>query len=87
MGFKRDVAGGCLKTGRMTKAAFHEGEYAGLLIRDGGGFVLQSDDGTRYRLELLRTPIDAVEKRVIVTGLLIGDDQIEAEGVRLADGS
>lgn len=71
----------------MTKETFHEGEYAGLLVRDDGGFVLQSDDGQRYRLELLRTPIDEVEKRVIVTGLLIGDDQIEAEGVRLADGS
>ncbi|WP_108811682.1 DUF5818 domain-containing protein [Sphingorhabdus sp. Alg231-15] len=65
----------------------NDSEYAGLLVRDGAGFVLQSDDGRRYRLELLRTPIDEVEKRVIVTGLLIGDDQIEAEGVRLADGS
>ena len=65
----------------------NDSEYAGLLVRDGSGFVLQSDDGRRYRLELLRTPIDEVEKRVIITGLLIGDDQIEAEGVRLADGS
>ncbi len=64
-----------------------DSEYAGLLVRDGTGFVLQSDDGQRYRLELLRTPIDEVEKRVIVTGTLIGSDQIEAEGVRLADGS
>ncbi len=64
-----------------------DSEYAGLLVRDGAGFVLQSDNGQRYRLELLRTPIDEVEKRVIVTGMLIGDDQIEADGVRLADGS
>lgn len=63
-----------------------DAEYAGLLVRDGTGFVLQSDDGRRYRLELLRTPIDEVEKQVIVTGRLIHDDQIEAEGVRLADG-
>lgn len=63
-----------------------DSEYAGLLVRDGTGFVLQSDDGHRYRLELLRTPIDEVEKQVIVTGRLIHDDQIEAEGVRLADG-
>ncbi|GAA0475790.1 hypothetical protein GCM10009096_16880 [Parasphingorhabdus litoris] len=69
------------------KESANDSEYAGLLVRDGTGFVLQSDDGRRYRLELLRTPIDEVEKRVIVTGLLIGDDQIEAEGVRLADGS
>lgn len=64
-----------------------DAEYSGLLVRDDGGFALQSDDGQRYRLELLRTPIDEVEKRVIVTGRLIYDDQIEAEGVRLADGS
>ncbi|WP_310737205.1 DUF5818 domain-containing protein [Parasphingorhabdus cellanae] len=63
-----------------------DAEYSGLLVRDDGGFALQSDDGRRYRLELLRTPIDEVEKRVIVTGRLIYDDQIEAEGVRLADG-
>lgn len=64
-----------------------DSEYAGLLVRDGAGFVLQSDNGQRYRLELLRTPIDEVEKRVIVTGQLTSGDQIEAEGVRLADGS
>jgi len=64
----------------------NDSEYAGLLVRDHGGFVLQADDGLRYRLELLRTPIDEVEKRVIVTGQLIGNDHIEAEGVRLADG-
>ena len=38
-------------------------EYAGLLQRDATGFLLQCDDGNRYRLELLRTPIDEVEKR------------------------
>ncbi|MEW4468500.1 DUF5818 domain-containing protein [Parasphingorhabdus sp. JC815] len=61
--------------------------FSGLLVRDAGGFVLQADGGQRYRLTLLRTPIDEVEKRVIVTGTLIGDDQIEAEGVRLVDDS
>lgn len=62
-------------------------EYTGLLIRDAGGFVLQADDGPRYRLILLRTPIDEVEKRVVVTGVLTGENQIEAEGVRLASES
>lgn len=71
----------------MMNEHLEDAEFSGLLIRDDGGFVLQCDDGRRYRLELLRTPIDEVEKRVIVTGLLVGDDQIEAEGVRLADGS
>ena len=63
-----------------------EQEFSGLLVRDAGGFVLQCDDGNSYRLELLRTPVDAVEKRVVVTGLQVGDAAIEADGVRLADG-
>ncbi|MEL6874858.1 MAG: DUF5818 domain-containing protein [Pseudomonadota bacterium] len=61
-----------------------EAEYAGLLVRDAGGFVLQADDGNSYRLELLRTPVDAVEKRVVVTGNLVGELAIEADAVRLA---
>lgn len=71
----------------MMNEHLENAEFSGLLVRDDGGFVLQSDGGQRYRLELLRTPIDEVEKRVIVTGQLIGNDRIEAEGVRLADGS
>jgi len=59
-------------------------EYAGLLQRDATGFLLQCDDGNRYRLELLRTPIDAVEKRVVVTGRVTSNALLEAEGVRLA---
>ncbi|MEP3225210.1 MAG: DUF5818 domain-containing protein [Parasphingorhabdus sp.] len=61
-------------------------QFSGLLVRDDSGFVLQADNGHNYRLEMIRTPIDAVEKRVIVTGLLSGPDLIEAEAVRLADG-
>ena len=61
-----------------------ESEFSGMLQRDAGGFMLHSDDGTIYRLELLRTPIDEVEKRVVVTGELIEKDRIEATGVRLA---
>ena len=59
-------------------------EYAGLLRRDATGFFLQCDDGERYRLELLRTPIDEVEKRVVVTGRATGNAMLEADGVRLA---
>lgn len=58
-------------------------EYAGLLQRDAAGFLLQCDDGRRYRLELLRVPIDEVEKRVVVTGRVADDDVLEAEGIRL----
>lgn len=82
MEYQQDVA-----RRNMTEKTVIPLEYTGLLVRDGAGFLLQADDGERYRLELLRTPIDEVEKRVIVTGQLIGDQQIEADGVRLADGS
>lgn len=56
-------------------------EETGMLIRDGGGFALKRDNGGRYRLELHRTPVDHVEKRVRVTGVLIGDDLVNVEGV------
>ncbi|WP_373491083.1 DUF5818 domain-containing protein [Parasphingorhabdus sp.] len=59
-------------------------EYSGLLQRDAAGFLLQSEDGRRYRLELLRTPIDEVEKRVVVTGRVRDGRVLEADGVRLA---
>ncbi len=59
-------------------------EYAGLLQRDATGFFLECDDGEHYRLELLRTPIDEVEKRVVVTGQVADNGLIEADGVRLA---
>lgn len=59
-------------------------EYAGLLQRDAAGFLLQCDDGGRYRLELLRTPIDEVEKRVVVTGRVSNEQVLEVDGVRLA---
>lgn len=55
-----------------------------MLLRDGGGFVLQRDQGGRYRLELHRTPVDLVEKRVRVIGLLTGTDHVEADGVQPA---
>lgn len=70
----------------MPGASVAQNEYAGLLVRKAGGFVLQCDDGRSYRLELLRAPVDAVEKRVIISGALSEDDVIEADGVRLADG-
>ena len=59
-------------------------EYTGLLQRDATGFFLQCDNGERYRLELLRTPIDEIEKRVVVTGQVTSDAVLEADGIRLA---
>ena len=56
-------------------------EETGTLIRDGGAFYLRRDLGGRYQLELHRTPVDLVEKRVRLTGTLIGQDLVSADGV------
>ncbi len=56
-------------------------DETGTLIRDGGAFWLRRDLGGRYRLELHRTPVDAVEKRVRVTGTLTAPDLIDADGI------
>jgi hypothetical protein len=53
----------------------------GTLLRDGGGFILRRDAGGTYRLELSRTPIDHVEKRVCVTGTLIAEGLVNVDGV------
>ncbi|QNE32941.1 hypothetical protein F1C10_14100 [Sphingomonas sp. NBWT7] len=53
----------------------------GTLIRDGGGFFLRRDGGGCYALELHRTPVDLVEKRVRLRGTLVGADRVDVEGV------
>lgn len=53
----------------------------GTLLREGGSFILRRDAGGVYRLELARTPVDHVEKRVCVTGTLIADDVVTVEGI------
>ena len=55
-----------------------------MLLRQDGGFVLKRDRGGYFRLELSRTPVDLVEKRVRVIGVLIGEDHVDAEGVQPA---
>ncbi|ARR52615.1 MULTISPECIES: DUF5818 domain-containing protein [Sphingomonadales] len=59
-------------------------DETGLLRRVGGGFILQRDRGGLYRLDLHRTPVDLVEKRVRVRGVLIGPDHVDADGVQPA---
>ena len=56
-------------------------EEVGTLIRDGGAFYLRRDLGGRYQLELQRTPIDLVEKRVRLRGTLVAPDLVSADGV------
>ena len=53
----------------------------GTLVRDGNAFYLRRDLGGRYQLELHRTPVDLVEKRVRVVGSLVGVDLVSADGV------
>jgi len=56
-------------------------DMTGTLVRDGAGFVLRVARGQVYHLQLHRVPVDHVEKRVRVVGVLAGDRLIEAEGV------
>ncbi len=53
----------------------------GTLIRDGGAFYLRRDLGGRFELELHRTPVDLVEKRVRLVGTIVGPDLVIADGV------
>lgn len=53
----------------------------GTLIRDGSAFYLRRDLGGRYQLELHRTPVDLVEKRVRLVGILVGRDLVNADGL------
>ena len=59
-------------------------DLSGLLLREGGGFILQSDHGTTWRLVLHRVPVDLVAKRVRVIGVQTGEDVIDVEGVQPA---
>ena len=59
-------------------------DETGTLIRDGGGFALKRDLGGRYRLDLHRVPVDRIEKRVRVTGVLVADDLVDVFGVAAA---
>ena len=59
-------------------------DESGTLIREGGAFYLRRDLGGRYQLELHRTPVDEVEKRVRLVGTLVGADLVNADSVILA---
>ena len=59
-------------------------DRSGQLLRAGGSFVLHADDGTRWRLELARVPVDLVEKRVRVIGMQSDHDLIVADGIQPA---
>ncbi len=56
-------------------------DETGTLLRDGAAFYLRRDAGGRYQLELQRTPVDLVEKRVRLVGTIVGADLVSADGV------
>lgn len=56
-------------------------EETGTLLREAGGFVLRRDLGGRWKLDLHRVPIDNIEKRVRITGIVVGDDLVDVVGV------
>jgi hypothetical protein len=59
-------------------------DETGMLLRDGGGFVLKRDMGGLYSLELHRMPVDLVEKRVRLVGVETAPGHVEADGVQPA---
>lgn len=56
-------------------------EETGTLLRDSGGFALRRDLGGRWQLDLHRVPVDHIEKRVRITGVVVGDNLVDVDGV------
>lgn len=56
-------------------------DETGTLIRDGSGFALRRDLGGRYQLELQRVPVDRVEKRARVVGVLVAAGLVSVDGI------
>ena len=54
---------------------------SGTLPHEDCGFVLRRDLGGRWLLDLHRVPVDHVEKRVLVTGTIVGDGLLDVDGV------
>ena len=56
-------------------------EETGTLIRDGGGFALRRDIGGRWKLDLHRVPVDHVEKRVRISGVIVAEGLIDVDAL------
>lgn len=52
-------------------------DETGTLLREGAAFVLRRDLGGRWMLDLHRVPVDHVEKRVRITGVIVGDGLVD----------
>ena len=57
-------------------------DETGMLIREGGGFILRRDAGGDWPLVLSRVPIDLVGKRVRVIGERSESGVVDVEGVQ-----
>lgn len=56
-------------------------DESGTLLRDDGGFVLRRDLGGRWMLDLHRVPVDHVEKRVRISGVVVAEGLVDVDGV------
>ena len=51
----------------------------GTLLREGAAFVLRRDLGGRWIIDLHRVPVDHLEKRVRITGTIVGDGLVDVD--------
>jgi hypothetical protein len=56
-------------------------EETGTLLREAGGFALRRDLGGRWKLDLHRVPVDHIEKRVRITGVVVAEGLVDVDGV------
>lgn len=56
-------------------------DETGTLIADGGGFALRRDIGGRWKLDLHRVPVDHVEKRVRISGIIVTEGLVDVEAL------
>lgn len=56
-------------------------EETGTLLREAGGFALRRDLGGRWKLDLHRVPVDHIEKRVRITGVIVAEGLVDVDGV------
>jgi hypothetical protein len=56
-------------------------EETGTLIADGGGFALRRDIRGRWKLDLHRVPVDHVEKRIRISGVVVAEGLVDVEAI------
>jgi hypothetical protein len=56
-------------------------EETGTLIRADAGFALRRDSGGRWKLDLHRVPVDHVEKRVRISGIIVAEGLIDVDAL------